>query len=255
MSRYKFSDLDFIEAVRTSFSIRETLHKLGLAPVGGAYRTFYIRVKRLNIDTSHFTGQGHLKNKNHNWSSKISLDQLLTANSSKVLGAHFKKRLLAEGFLKNICYKCGLKDFWCGQPIVLHIDHINGDHFDHRLENLRLLCPNCHSQTPTYCSKNFEIKYSKIKNGNFVPQERIKCLLCNKELKDNRSTYCIKCYNGNRRKLQSSRETATKIIWPSLEELESKLKNMSYAALGRELGVSDNAIRKHIQNQKLKSSF
>ena len=64
-----------------------------------------------------------------------------------------KKRILRAGLLKNECYICGLKE-WLNKPIVLQLDHINGNNKDNRIENLRLLCPNCHSQTSTWCGKN-----------------------------------------------------------------------------------------------------
>ena len=65
-----------------------------------------------------------------------------------------KKRLVKEGILVYNCTSCGIGDEWNGNPIVLQLDHINGIHDDHRLENLRLLCPNCHSQTDTWCGRN-----------------------------------------------------------------------------------------------------
>jgi len=64
-----------------------------------------------------------------------------------------KRRLLQDGLLENVCQECGLRE-WRDRPISMHIDHINGKNSDHRLENLRMLCPNCHSQTPTYGGKN-----------------------------------------------------------------------------------------------------
>ena len=67
--------------------------------------------------------------------------------------AAVRRRLLSEGILENICSACGLTE-WLGSPISMHIDHINGVKDDHRLENLRMLCPNCHSQTPTYGGRN-----------------------------------------------------------------------------------------------------
>ena len=66
---------------------------------------------------------------------------------------HVKARLLRAGLLKNVCSNCGILD-WLGNPLSMHIDHINGIREDHRLENLRMLCPNCHSQTPTYGGRN-----------------------------------------------------------------------------------------------------
>ena len=73
-----------------------------------------------------------------------------------VIRHELKKRLLRAGLLTNACAVCGINQ-WQGRPLVLELDHINGVSDDHRLENLRLLCPNCHSQTDTYCGRNIRI--------------------------------------------------------------------------------------------------
>lgn len=251
MSKYKFSDADFLNAINTSLSIRDALIKLGVAPHGGSYKSFNLRIKKLNIDTSHFTGQGHLKNKTHNWSKKISIDELLIANSDKVFNTKYKERLIKEGLLLNICSKCGLKNYWQDEPITLHVDHINGDHFDHRIENLRLLCPNCHSQTPTYCSKNNGINIPKIRKSDYkkVLKENKFCIICKCVMKTNKQSSCKKCYNENMATLRNYK-TPTKINWPPIEILKEKLLASSYLSLGKELGISDNAIRKHIKNHE-----
>lgn len=151
---YKINDETFSDAVKTSQSIRDALLKCGLNGTGGAYRVFKKRVKQLGLDTSHFMGQGFLKGKTHNWNTKIPLENILIKNSSYTNMGSLKKRLINQNLLKNECYECGLKDVWNNKPIVLQIDHINGHHLDHRISNLRLLCPNCHSQTETFAGKN-----------------------------------------------------------------------------------------------------
>lgn len=250
MTKYKYSDEDFIQAVKTSFSVRDTLRKFDVAPHGGSYKTFHLRVKKLNLDISHFTGQGHLKNKPNPWAKKFSLSDFLVVNSNRVLSVIHKQKIIDEGLLENKCDKCGLKNLWQDEPIVLHIDHVNGDHFDHRINNLRLLCPNCHSQTPTYCGGNKKHNQPKVKKSIFIPQEPHKCETCGTKLKDKDRKNCRDCYNKNRKLLQSPYERKYKIVWPPLEDLKSKLEHISLLALSKELGISDNALRKHIKNHQ-----
>ena len=83
------------------------------------------------------------------------LEQLLRLNGG--WRGHVKSRLLRAGVIQNRCDRCGIRD-WLGMPISIHIDHINGIRNDHRLENLRMLCPNCHSQTSTYGGRNVKRK-------------------------------------------------------------------------------------------------
>jgi len=141
------------EAVKESRSYAQALAKMGLKPKGGNYRILQRKLKEFGIDVSHFTGQGHLKGKSHNWSKKIPLDEILKEGTI-YQSFKLKNRLLKEKFLENKCSECGLDDEWRGKKINHHLDHINGINTDNRLENLRLLCPNCHSQTDTYTGKN-----------------------------------------------------------------------------------------------------
>lgn len=82
-----------------------------------------------------------------------SLNDLLIENSPYSCRARLKIRLIRSGKLKNECSDCGQKPLWNGKPLMLELDHINGIYNDNRIENLRILCPNCHSQTPTSCGK------------------------------------------------------------------------------------------------------
>lgn len=247
MTKYRYSDEDFIQAIKDSISIREVLKRLGVAPHGGSYKTFQVRVSGLGIDTSHFLGSGHLKGRHNPHVKKMDLAEILVSNSPRVLSSPLKKRVILAGLLKNECAKCGIKDIWQGEPIVLHVDHINGDHFDHRIENLRLLCPNCHSQTPTYCAKNKKHNPQKVRKSEFIPQPPHTCETCGIILKAKVYKNCRDCYNSNRKLLQSPYERKTKIIWPSVEEIKSRLEKTPYSVLAKELGISDNAIRKHLK--------
>jgi 5-methylcytosine-specific restriction endonuclease McrA len=81
----------------------------------------------------------------------MPFEQLLVSNGGS--RRNVKYRLLRSGMIINRCDHCGLRE-WRGKPLAMHLDHINGVRDDHRLENLRMLCPNCHSQTDTYGAKN-----------------------------------------------------------------------------------------------------
>lgn len=140
--------------VKESYSYAQVLKKLELKPIGGNYRILKNKIKKLNLDISHFTGKGHLKGKTHNWNNtKIPLEEILVEQST-YQSYKLKNRLLKENILENKCCECGLENKWNGKELSLHLDHINGISSDNRIENLRLLCPNCHSQTSTYAGKN-----------------------------------------------------------------------------------------------------
>jgi 5-methylcytosine-specific restriction endonuclease McrA len=153
-NNYKISDDDFIAAVKSSISIRETLLKLGLVETGSAYRVFKNRIAAMNLDTSHLLGNGYLKDRTHNWTPSIPLEEILVKDSLYHNTNSLRKKLIRKGHLQNRCLECENGNTWNGKPITLQLDHINGDSSDNRLINLRILCPNCHSQTKTFAGRN-----------------------------------------------------------------------------------------------------
>lgn len=119
--------------------------------IGCKQHTLNQYLKLMNIDyAGNMAGIGLLK-------SKIPLDDILN-NKVKFDSVQLKKRLLHEGILENKCVKCGNLDEWNNEPLTLELDHINGDSNDNRIENLRILCPNCHSQTDTFRKKKSALK-------------------------------------------------------------------------------------------------
>lgn len=147
----KYTEEQFIEAVKTSTSVRQVLSKIGVKEAGGNYKVAKDKIKKLNLDTSHFTGMGWLKGQTHKHTTK-PIEYYLTEDSYHQ-SYKLKLRLIAEGIKQHKCEKCGIIE-WMGQPTPIELDHINGNNRDNRLENLRLLCPNCHAQTPTYRGRN-----------------------------------------------------------------------------------------------------
>src|SRR3990167_4051021 len=143
----------FIEAVKTSTTIANVLRKIGnLSCMGGNYRQVHKHVKRLGLDISHWLGKAHLKGQKRPSVKGKSLTEILVKDS-QYSTKHLKQRLITAGLIKYSCAICGLSE-WQNKTLVLQLDHENGDNKDNTLTNLRLLCPNCHSQTPTYCGRN-----------------------------------------------------------------------------------------------------
>jgi hypothetical protein len=227
MTKYRFTDDEFIAAVKNSKSICNTLSLLGMCFTGGAYKTFHDRANKLNLDTSHFTGQSHHKGKFYGPKRPIT-DYF--EGKSEITSHALRLRLIKEGIKQAKCEQC-LNTEWNGVPISLELDHINGIHADNRLDNLRILCPNCHAQTPTHRCRNWKkkpaIKQPKIP----LSKQPILCPSCSGTM-SSKSSICKHCV-----------VKPTKITWPSNEELIKLVWEKPTSRLARELGVSDNAIK------------
>lgn len=142
--------------VSESRSISDLLRRLGLNPnAGGSSQFIRGKLKVFGIDTSHFLGQGWNKGDIFGLAKRntIPLEDILRDGVSYA-SSKLRLRLIKQGILKEECAECGQLSTWNNRRLTLQLDHINGERTDNRLENLRLLCPNCHSQTPTHSGKN-----------------------------------------------------------------------------------------------------
>ncbi len=151
MSKYTYTEDQLREAVSTSFSIRQVLQKLNIIAAGGNYRTLHKLIEKLSIDTSHFTGMLWSKGKKLPY-LHLPIEDYLT-NKKPIQSHKLKLKLIEAKIKENRCEICKLT-LWLDKPIPVELDHIDGNHMDNRLENLRILCPNCHAQTGTYRGKN-----------------------------------------------------------------------------------------------------
>lgn len=147
------SDEDLAAAVAASISYAEVLRRLGIKQAGGSQAHISRRVKAIGLDTSHFHRRAPNRGKPSPQRARPELVlRMLPPGSGRIRTPQLRRALIESGVLET-CDECGRKPEWCDKPLRLVIDHRNGDWLDNRLENLRFLCPNCHSQTATWCRR------------------------------------------------------------------------------------------------------
>jgi len=227
-----YTDEDIKKAVENSFNWTQVIRLLGLRPAGGTHKNIQRKVEKLGIDVSHFKMGLPLREK-----YKISIKDLLKSNVC-IRSSHLKKRIIKEGVLEYRCSVCSQGPVWNGKPMVLELDHIDGDIYNNKIENLRIICLHCHSQTSTFRRK--KIVKSKV--------EKIYCKKCGKEIsKSSIHKMCSSCFNKNRKHSIGCRKVKNR---PSVDVLVKEVIEMGYTGTGRKYGVSDNSIRKWIKNGK-----
>ena len=213
---------ELVRIISQCSSQREVLAHFGLRNVGGNHTTLKSRAVAEDINLSELRKRAKkLKiRRMHQSLSTTPLAEILVRGSS-YSRSHLKRRLLKEGLLGEKCAKCGQGYEWQGQPLVLVLDHINGVYDDNRLENLRLLCPNCNSQTRTFAGrKNRKPKTCKD-CGCPIARGSARCRPC------------------------AARLRPTKIRWPSRDELLVLIEAHGYEGTGRLLGVTGTSVKNH----------
>jgi hypothetical protein len=157
---------NFEKLVKESYSWTQLISKCEKRTSGKAFRAVKKYCNEYDLDTSHFTGHAWRQDRKPRPNS-VPLE-LYLSGEIPTTSTHLKKRLLKEGLLYSRCYVCGITE-WCGLPAPLQLDHTNGNCLDNSLENLRVLCPNCHAQTDTYAGKNIGKKYRTKETRHLRP--------------------------------------------------------------------------------------
>lgn len=152
-----WTDQQLVEAAVKSCSVAQVLKMLGLSLTGANYHSIWKYTKKLGVDTSHWTGKGSNRGSYHvGGPEKLSHDLVLVLGRRvgiKESTSRLRRAMLESG-VPEVCNGCGIGSFWNGNSLTLSIDHRNGNNVDNRPENVRFLCPNCHSQTPNFGAKN-----------------------------------------------------------------------------------------------------
>lgn len=233
-----WTDDDLISAIACCESMAATARHLGLCPTGNSYQTLRHYVRKLRIDTSHFSPPRRIR---------LTYEMIFCENSL-CRGSKLAKYVLRHSLLSYVCSECGNTGIHNGKPLRLQIDHINGVHNDNRVGNLRFLCPNCHTQTPTYARAKSKI--GKAPSDTKPAEYRtLNCSYCLRDFQRlaskvrylNQTTgpfYCGSSCLKAKNSMSLDRKTAI---------LSEYNETKSYRATGKKFGISDVAVRKLVK--------
>jgi hypothetical protein len=231
----RYTEADVRAAVSSSRSISEALRKLGLRAAGHNYRTLRKLIARYDVSTDHMDPNWVLRGSRR--PTRIPLEQILVAGSS-YNRQHLKDRLYEAGLKQRRCEMCGQAELWRGRAMSLILDHVNGIATDNRLENLRIVCPNCNATLDTHCGRQNRLEVTPRAclhcGGRFMPKYAS-------------HRYCSHLCGTHSTGSHDPRPETRKVAWPPYDRLMAELEATSFLAVARRYGVSDNAVRKWVR--------
>jgi hypothetical protein len=214
------------DAVAASTNLSDVLRRLGLRAAGGNFRSVGAWIQRLEIPTDHFRKGGGRP------AAQVPLEDILVAGSRYNRG-RLKERLYDGGIKERRCELCGQGELWRGTRIALILDHVNGVADDNRLENVRIVCPNCAATLDTHC-------------GRKLRREQQPCERCGEPFQANYATqrFCsYACFNAGPRSYRGvPRPERRRVERPPLEHRLAVVSAAGPPARGRSSGVSHTAI-------------
>ena len=233
--RSRYSEEEAREAIAASFSWAEALRRLGMCHSGGNWRLLKDRAAIWGIESDHFDRYARSREISRR-KRRTPLEEILVEGSTYSRWA-LKERLYEEGLKKRECELCGQGENWRGRRIGLILDHINGIRDDNRFENLRIVCPNCAAGLDTHCGRKNRLEPTR------------KCAGCNANFRPKLPSqrYCSTRCGFRSPGPRGPRPELRKCERPPLEQLLAEIDELGYSAVGRQYGVSDNAIRKWVR--------
>lgn len=225
------------EAIASSRSWSEALRRLGYCPTGGNPGTLRAWASRWDISTEHFDPYAARRDALRQANPPLPLSEVLVEASTYSRGK-LKQRLYHEGLKQPVCELCGQGELWQGRRMSLILDHANGIRNDNRLDNLRVVCPNCAATLDTHCGRKTRLEV-----------EPKKCVRCDGDFRPKRpeQRYCSRTCGSRWDRRGQARPGARRAKRPPHDELLDEIYELGYSAVGRKYGVSDNAVRKWIR--------